>query len=405
MIHDDLPRSYLLIQCKNELNKMVEIERLPGNVPGAMINLNSEIEKLLERHTVKHSDVNDIKIKFSGDGTKVSRISNFVIFSISNMSINGSLSFQEQHTFAIVECSETYDNLKKCCKPIFDQFNSVLSKRKWHIGEKTLNVEYFVSADMKFIQLLLGLCGATGEYACPWCKVNKEGRSDLTRPWDYYHNPSIGRNIEDMLDSNFKKSYGCKHMPLISLPVNHYVPDELHLMLRITDVLLRNLIDDALEMDDDSKMRRIIPINLKKLTELLQSCGVSFHMWHNKAGEIEWTSLSGTEKVKLLNHLPSKLASEDGVIFENSKHSVIKLWEDFYVLYKYVNDTTDSGEVIFEKAKLWLENFLNIGKLCRKGYNLHNVTPYMHCLVYHVPFLCFTFWTIKDVFWTRIRKK
>lgn len=88
---------------------MVEFERLPGNVPGAMINLNSEIEKLLERHTVKHSDVNDIKIKFSGDGTKVSRISNFVIFSISNMSINGSLSFQEQQTFAIVECSETYE--------------------------------------------------------------------------------------------------------------------------------------------------------------------------------------------------------------------------------------------------------------------------------------------------------
>ncbi|CAG2246451.1 unnamed protein product [Mytilus edulis] len=198
---------------------------------------------------------------------------------------------------------------------------------------KTLNVEYFVSADMKFIQLLLGLCGATGEYACPWCKVNKEGRSDLTRPWDYYHNPSIGRNIEDMLDSNFKKA--------------------------------------------------------------MVSCGVSFHMWHNKAGEIEWTSLSRTEKVKLLNHLPSKLASEDGVIFENSKHSVIKLWEDFYVLYKYVNDTTDSGEVIFEKAKLWLENFLNIGKLCRKGYNLHNVTPYMHCLVYHVPFFASHFGPLK----------
>ncbi|CAC5411399.1 unnamed protein product [Mytilus coruscus] len=265
MVHNDLPRSYLLIQCKNELNKMVEIERLPGNVPGAMINLNSGIEKLLERHAVKHNDVNDIKIKFSGDGTKVSRISNFVIFSISNMSTNGSLSFQEQQTFAIVECSETYDNLKKCCKPIFDQFNSVLSKKEWHIGEKTLNVEYFVSADMKFTQMLLGLCGATGEYAFPWCKVDKEGRSDLTRPWDYYHNPSIGRNIEDMLDGNLKKSFGCKHMPLLSLPVNHYVPDELHLMLRITDVLLRNLIDDAKEMDGDSKVRRMIPIHLKKI--------------------------------------------------------------------------------------------------------------------------------------------
>lgn len=85
--------------------------------------------------------------------------------------------------------------------------------------------------------------------------------------------------------------------------------------------------------------------------------------------------------VKLLDHIPSKLACEDA-IFENSKHWVIKLWEYIYVPYKYINDTTDRGISYISKSKLWLYMFLKIGKL----FNLHNVNPYMHCLMYHVPF-------------------
>ena len=45
MVHNDMPRSYLLVQCRNDVNNLYEIERLPGNVPGAMINISSEIEK------------------------------------------------------------------------------------------------------------------------------------------------------------------------------------------------------------------------------------------------------------------------------------------------------------------------------------------------------------------------
>jgi hypothetical protein len=41
-------------------------------------------------------------------------------------------------------------------------------------------------------------------------------------------------------------------------------------------------------------------------------------------------------------------------------------------------------EDISEKCKGWVNDFLALGSLGRKGFD--SVTPYMHCLVYHVPF-------------------
>jgi hypothetical protein len=42
-------------------------------------------------------------------------------------------------------------------------------------------------------------------------------------------------------------------------------------------------------------------------------------------------------------------------------------------------------EDIFEICKRWINDFLALGSLKRKGFD--SVTPYMHCLVYHyVPF-------------------
>lgn len=46
MIVGDLPRKYVLIQHREDINKMYHIERLPGNKAGAMLNLNTEVEKL-----------------------------------------------------------------------------------------------------------------------------------------------------------------------------------------------------------------------------------------------------------------------------------------------------------------------------------------------------------------------
>lgn len=66
------------------------------------------------------------------------------------------------------------------------------------------------------------------------------------------------RSIEDIKQcastrtqssSNTKESYGVKYQPLLPAELDHVVPDELHLLLRIIDVLLENIINQATESD------------------------------------------------------------------------------------------------------------------------------------------------------------
>ena len=59
----------------------------------------------------------------------------------------------------------------------------------------------------------------------------------------------------------------------------------------------------------------------------------------------------------------------------------------FLSLYRFVTleiHEFSNIEDIFEKYKGWVNDFLALGSLRRKGFD--SVTPYMHCLVYHVPF-------------------
>ena len=42
--------------------------------------------------------------------------------------------------------------------------------------------------------------------------------------------------------------------------------------------------------------------------EAVRTCGVSFAIWKDKQGNLDWTSLMGTDKKKLLNHLANHFA-------------------------------------------------------------------------------------------------
>ena len=46
---DDLPRSYLVKQCKEDLNKLCSIERTPGEASGAAFNFHDELNTMIEK--------------------------------------------------------------------------------------------------------------------------------------------------------------------------------------------------------------------------------------------------------------------------------------------------------------------------------------------------------------------
>ena len=48
-------------------------------------------------------------------------------------------------------------------------------EKKIDLGEKVVNLEFFLGGDYKFILLIMGLSGATTSHACAWCKIHKNG--------------------------------------------------------------------------------------------------------------------------------------------------------------------------------------------------------------------------------------
>lgn len=82
---------------------------------------------------------------------------------------------------------------------------------------------------------------------------------------------------------------GSVHRPLTTIPLDHIMIDELHLLLRVFDILLRNVIT-------------ISEPHTQQLVACIRSCGVSFNVWESESsdGKVEWTSLTGEAKKKVL---------------------------------------------------------------------------------------------------------
>ena len=115
--------------------------------------------------------------------------------------------------------------------------------------------------------------------------------------------------------------------PLLSIPLENVIPDELHLMLRVTDVLIRNLIYAA--GTHDTKNGRcgndiLKGTMIQKLLECIRSCGVTFNIYESTKKDFSFTSLVGNDKLKLLEKLPPKLKQcQPGEFYSD----VEKLWK------------------------------------------------------------------------------
>jgi len=114
-----------------------------------------------------------------------------------------------------------------------------------------------------------------------------------------------------------KQALGCKNAPLLELELDHIVPDELHLLLRVMDMLIQALIDTAAAHDHyeahssgtGSSKAEDGPM-VQNLVKKIKDCGVHFYVWADKKKEqLQWPSIMGTAKKKLLSQLPDKFSA------------------------------------------------------------------------------------------------
>ena len=190
-----------------------------------------------------------VSVKFSADGAKHSRLSNFIVFSMAILNCGQEvMSCNGYHTLAIVDGTENFVSIKESFRDLLLAINNLLGKgENGHTPFTTsegdeVSLEIFVGGDMKFLLLVCGLNAANAKHSCLYCAIDKNDRCDMSKPENFYSEGNIVRKIDQMalLANKKTNNFGCIHIPLIQIDLNHIVIDELHLMMRIVDVLIRN---------------------------------------------------------------------------------------------------------------------------------------------------------------------
>ena len=62
----------------------------------------------------------------------------------------------------------------------------------------------------------------------------------MSKPHNYYWSDDMKRTTQEIKELSLKtgnNKFGCNHPPLLSVPLRNVVPDELHLMLRVTGIV------------------------------------------------------------------------------------------------------------------------------------------------------------------------
>ena len=144
---------------------------------------------------------------------------------------------------------------------------------------------------------------------------------------------SHARSLTQMKKTKWSDSghvhLGCIHPPL---ELENIVLDELHLLLRIGDVLIQNLILFADSRDHRSKAHRgVVTSHIKELEAAIQSCGVSFQIQQKREangkpipGSYEWTALTRKHKRLVLKRLPEKIST---LLPSQLCQAVTQLWK------------------------------------------------------------------------------
>ena len=170
---------------------------------------------------------------------------------------------------------------------------------------------------------------------------------------------------------------------------SNWIPDELHLMLRISDVLFQCLFYELVKQRDFANTIQVLIIaEMKRLHVHFE-----FYPPTTRNGKWEWTSLMGPDKKKILKDFQITHLFE-GQQFTREQE-IERLWREFYRLYKIMCQKSLTDEEInqFEvDAKQWIRDFcrptigaMNSANQQQGMYPRTDVTPYMHVFAQHVP--------------------
>ena len=153
MVTDGLPRSYLIQQCRTELNKVCHIDCLPWSQPGAKVHaVKDVIKEYVAEYLQETPNTTKLQIKINGDGARMTRNSTFVRLSFSILQTGEQvMTAKGNRTIAILNGKGDYISLKQAFGNIFNEINNLIAEAKITVNGKKLETEFFPDTGKAFL--------------------------------------------------------------------------------------------------------------------------------------------------------------------------------------------------------------------------------------------------------------
>ena len=253
-----MPRQYKIGDRIKELNKLWNIRATPNGTVGVQQSLEDRLHTRVKR-LIKTSPPNapflqdrQLKVKLSGDGTNIGKRLHVVGFTFTLLDENQACSSEGNHLLAVFKEPESYDSLKQALEDIIYEVEHLDAIE---VDGVSYSIEYYMGGDWKFLAMVTGIDSATSTYSCIWCKCDKEQRRDISAKWSISRTTDENTELSKLPRS--RKKYNVSSSPLFPrIPLKNIVIDNLHLFLRISDVLINLLIVELRRQDCIDKVKK-----------------------------------------------------------------------------------------------------------------------------------------------------
>ena len=124
------------------------------------------------------------------------------------------------------------------------------------IHGKEIKLQFIICADLKFTNVVLGLGPCSAGFSCAWCKSKSCNLYDVNLAVSACTTEEI-QQLCQKKKSKRQENYNCIKPPIFThIPISHIIPDPLHLYLRISDQLIRQLVLFIRTADNISKKQK-----------------------------------------------------------------------------------------------------------------------------------------------------
>lgn len=264
-----------------------------------------------------------IHLRISGDGRNVGRKVKHVMITVAFLDDSAELFKSHSHyTTVLFPGTEDYTTLRVAADAFIQELQE-LEKDGLFIDGVWWKFDLYFSSDWKFLAICLGFNAANSNHFCPWCTISKNQRGQRIE-W------TISKSM-NILNLNPIAYPGHNLPPLFGMiPLTNYVPDKLHIMLRITDRLWELALQEIKNEDLFNDItRNIIIKEMKKLK-------IRFEFWKIRDNGLwDYTSLMGDDKLRVLRYF------DLSVLFASERATLIRrLWNGFAKLYDIMGSST-----------------------------------------------------------------